>query len=238
MLGTPCATGTWLFGLEAEERIREAWIPLISGREYIGHGVLKKFLAELRLTDVCLIGGQVTVAELDQISTELGRRPAIVYGFNPTDGRWTSLRVQRAEIGTRFAIFGTSLSTETTRQLEVIRFQKYCFWDDRRGLGQAGAAYASRFFPPPKRSAHDKKQSARSNAQMSSEALWDEEGDGMKNWVEEVMNKKDYERTLRRNEAMEEVAPDDWAPGNSLRHEWFKAQRLDPKFTVLIEKPG
>ncbi len=134
----------------------------------------------------------MTVAEIKQISNSLGRRPAVVYGFNPTDGRWTSLRVQRAEIGTRFAVFGTSLSTETTRQLVVIRSQKYCFWDERRGLGQAGAAYASRYFPLPKRSARDKKQSARLNAQMSSEALWDEEGDVNKTWVEEVMSKKEY----------------------------------------------
>ena len=135
MLGAVCRTGTWLFGLESEERILEAWIPFRSGREYIGHGVLYKLLThELRLTEVCLIGGVMTVAEIDQIGREMGRRPAVVYGFDPIDGRWTSLRVQRAEIGTRFAIFGTTMSTETTRQLVVIRSRKYCFWDERRNL--------------------------------------------------------------------------------------------------------
>ena len=43
---------------------------------------------------------------------------------------------------------------------------------------------------------------------------------------------------IRRDEVVEEVAPEAWAPGDSLRHEWFKAQRLDPKFIVWIEKSG
>ena len=175
VLGTPRATGTWLFGLEAENRIREAWIPLGSRLGYIGQGALKKFLTELRLTEVSIIGGQVTVTEIDQLSAELGRRPAVIYGFDSFVGKWTTVRVQRAEIVTMFAIFGTSTSTETTRQLVITRSQKYCFWDVRHGLGQAGIAYESHFFP--KRSSPKvppcTERVERVGAQMSSEALWD-----------------------------------------------------------------
>ena len=83
VLGATCETGTWLFGLEAEKRIREAWIPLSNRREYIGHCALRKFLAELRLTDVSVIGGEVMVAETKQIGDSLGRCPAAIYGFDP-----------------------------------------------------------------------------------------------------------------------------------------------------------
>ena len=239
VLGAVCRTGSWLFGLESEDRILEAWIPLRSGREYIGHEALYKLLSELRLTDVCLIGGQMTVAEIEQIGREMGRRrPAEIYGFDPVEGRWSAYSVQRAEIGTRLAIFGTNVGTETVRQLVIIRSKKYCFWDERRNLGQASAVYANRCLPSPIRAARDKKESARVHAQIASDALWDEDGEVNKQWVEEVMSKKEYERMKLRDEVMEEVAPGDWSPGNSLRHEWFKAQRLDPKFTALIEKSG
>ena len=163
------------------------------------------------------------VTEIGLIGREMGRRPAEIYGFDPIEGRWSSYYVQRAEIGTRFAIFGTSVGTETVRQLVIIRSKKYCFWDDRRNLGQASAVYANRCLPSPIRSARDKRESARVNAQAASDALWDEDGEVNKNWVEEVMSKKDYERMKLRSEIMEEVAPEDWSPGNSLRHEWFKA---------------
>ena len=41
---------------------------------------------------------------------------------------------------------------------------------------------------------------------------------------------------IRRDEVVEEVAPEAWVLGDRLRHGWFKAQRLDPKFIVWIEK--
>jgi hypothetical protein len=75
-------------------------------------------------------------------------------------------------------------------------------------------------------------------ARVASEAVWNENGELSKDWVEEIMGKKDYARMKLRDEIIEEVAPEDWQPGDSLRHDWFRAQRLDPKFALLIEKSG
>ena len=73
---------------------------------------LRKFLAELRLSDVNIVGMAVT--GIRQISDSLARCPVAIYRFDPLVGKCTSLRMQRAEIGAKFAIFGTSTSSETT----------------------------------------------------------------------------------------------------------------------------
>ena len=238
MLGGVCRIGSRLLGRESENRIFEAWLPRRSGGEYIGHEALYRLLGELRLTNVCLIGGQMTCLEIQSIAHETNRRPSVIYGFDPVEDRWSAYNIQRAEIGFRVGIIGTSVGTEVCRQVIIIRSKKYCFFDDRRNLGQASRAYLNVCGPPPARSSRDRKSSARLVAQVASEALMDESVEGSKEWVEEVMSKKDYERMKLRDEVMESVAPEDWLPGDSLRHEWFKAQRLDPKFTALIEKAG
>ena len=150
--------------------------------------------------NVCLIGGIMTVAEIKAIGLETNRHPVVVYGFNPLNCRWTTLNVQRAEIGTRFGIFGLNMDRPNTRQVVILRSRKHCFLDERRGLGLAAAAYAHPFSHSPRRSAQDKKELARVNAQIATDALWDEDGELNKSWVEEIMSKKGYERMMLRSE--------------------------------------
>ena len=71
--GRPCQVGTWLFGLEAEDRIQEFWVPLTGPYpRYIGRSEFRSFLKNLRLIDVCLVGGQLSTREL-KIDQRRGR---------------------------------------------------------------------------------------------------------------------------------------------------------------------
>ena len=77
------------------------------------------------------------------ISVEAGRTPVVVYGFDPFLGKWITWNTASSEIELRFAIYGTSVATETTRQLVIIRSRKYCFWDLEHALNTACAAHAA-----------------------------------------------------------------------------------------------
>ena len=55
-----------------------------SGRDYIGHEALYRLLSELRLTNVRLVGGQMTVLEIQLIAHDTNRRPSVIYGFDPS----------------------------------------------------------------------------------------------------------------------------------------------------------
>ena len=107
--------------------------------------------------------------------------------------------MQRAEIGARFAIFGTSTSTETTRQLVIIRSKKYCFWDVVHGLGESCGDYESHrqskpvvFELPRMGAAIVAAQVAKSEAKSSWEEVEQPLCSGDQKWVEEVMDKKNY----------------------------------------------
>ena len=66
----------------------------------------------------------MTVLEIQLIARDTNRRPAVIYGFDPIENRWSAYNMQRAEIGTRLAIFGTSVGTEVARQVVIVRSKK------------------------------------------------------------------------------------------------------------------